>query len=74
MQAMRLLAKDGILVSCSCSHHIDADEMLAIFREAARRANRTATLLERRGAGIDHPILAAMPETEYLKVFILGVR
>jgi 23S rRNA (cytosine1962-C5)-methyltransferase len=73
-QAMRLLAADGILVSCSCSHHIDSYEMLGIIREAGWRAKRTVTLLERRGAGIDHPILAAMPETEYLKVFILSIR
>lgn len=72
-QTMRMLSPNGILVSCSCSHHIDSDELMSIIGEAARRARRTATVLERRGAGIDHPILASMPETEYLKVFILGV-
>jgi len=72
-QAMQLLAPDGILISCSCSHHIDSGEMIEIIRESARRAKRAATVVERRGAGIDHPILAAMPETEYLKVFILGI-
>jgi len=71
--AMRLMSKDGILVTCSCSHHIDRGLFLDTLHEAGRRAKRTVTILEARGAGIDHPLLAAMPETEYLKVFFLGV-
>jgi len=72
--AMRLLSRNGILVTCSCSHHIDRGLLLDMLHEAGRRAKRTVTILEARGAGIDHPLLAAMPETEYLKVFFLGVR
>lgn len=72
--AMRLMSKDGILVTCSCSHHISQELFLDMLHEAGRRAKRTVTILEARGAGIDHPIFAAMPETEYLKVFFLGVQ
>ncbi len=71
--AMRLLSRDGILVTCSCSHHISRDLFLDTLRESGHRAKRSITVLEARGAGIDHPLLAAMPETEYLKVFFLGV-
>ncbi len=71
--AMRLVKSGGILITCSCSHHLSYENLLEVVQEAARRSQRTVTLLERRGAGIDHPILTAMPETEYLKVLILGV-
>ncbi|HEX5315126.1 MAG TPA: RsmD family RNA methyltransferase, partial [Candidatus Kapabacteria bacterium] len=71
--AMRLMSKDGILITCSCSHHISRSLFLDILHEAGRRVKRTVTILEARGAGIDHPLLAAMPETEYLKVFFLNV-
>ncbi len=72
--AMRRVGKGGVLVTCSCSHHIDREQFLDIIRDASRKSDRTITILEERGAGIDHPILAAMPETSYLKCFILGVR
>ncbi len=71
--AMRRISGDGILVTCSCSHHIDRERFLDIIRESAQRAGRAVTILEERGAGIDHPVLLAMPETAYLKCFILRV-
>jgi 23S rRNA (cytosine1962-C5)-methyltransferase len=72
--AMRRTAKDGVLVTCSCSHHIDRERFLDIIRESGQRSGRAVTILEERGAGMDHPVLLAMPETSYLKCFILGVR
>ncbi len=71
--AIKRLKPNGVLITCSCSHHIGRDVLLEIVREAGRRAKRTVTLLEARGAGIDHPVLAAMPETEYLKVFFFRI-
>jgi 23S rRNA (cytosine1962-C5)-methyltransferase len=71
--AMKLVARDGILVTASCSHHIPRELLHEVIREASRRARRDVTILEERGAGIDHPVLSAMPETSYLKVFILRV-
>ncbi len=72
--AMSLLKKDGILISCSCSHHIDRDNFVQIIQNGAEKAGKSVSILEERGAGIDHPILSAMPETGYLKCFILSVR
>ncbi|MEM6731626.1 MAG: class I SAM-dependent rRNA methyltransferase, partial [Myxococcota bacterium] len=71
--AMRCMNTGGVLVSCSCSGQVtgaDFDEMLA---QAARSAGRRVLMLERRGAGLDHPVLAGVPETEYLKCRILQV-
>ena len=72
--AMRRISRDGILVTCSCSHHIDRERFLDILRESSQRSGRAITVLDERAAGIDHPMLLAMPETAYLKCFILGVQ
>ena len=70
---IRLTRSEGIVVTSSCSHHVsDADLWKAIGR-AAHDAKRPVRLLEQRGQASDHPILAAMPETRYLKCFILQV-
>jgi 23S rRNA (cytosine1962-C5)-methyltransferase len=71
--AMKLVKPDGILLTASCSHHITRELLLDVISEASRRAHRAVTILEEHGAGIDHPVLAAMPETSYLKVFILRI-
>jgi 23S rRNA (cytosine1962-C5)-methyltransferase len=71
--AMKQTRPDGVLVSCSCSHHVPRELLLEVIRESSRKARRGISVLEERGAGIDHPVLAAMPETSYLKVFILRV-
>ncbi len=71
--AMRRVDPDGILVTCSCSHHVDRDRFKEIISEASGRSGRAVTLMEERGAGIDHPVLLAMPETSYLKCLILRV-
>ena len=66
-QAMRLLNKDGILVSASCSMHLPEDDLQAILLGSARHLDRTLQLLERGGQGPDHPVHPAIPETRYIK-------
>jgi 23S rRNA (cytosine1962-C5)-methyltransferase len=73
VRALRLVGPDGFLVSCSCSHHVGEESFWAMLQEAAQDAKRRLRLLERRSQARDHPVLAAMPETRYLKCFILQV-
>lgn len=69
--AMQLLDRDGILVSCSCSHHMSAADLLAAIQSAARHLGRDAQLLEQGMQAPDHPVHPAIPETAYLKAFYL---
>lgn len=69
--ALSLLTQDGVLFSCSCSHHVNRADFLKMIGEAAFRVKRTVRLIEMRGASKDHPVLPSMPETEYLKCAIL---
>ncbi|MBM7062408.1 class I SAM-dependent rRNA methyltransferase [Pseudomonas sp. UL073] len=66
-QAMRLLSKDGILVSASCSMHLPEDDLQNILLSSARHLDRNIQLLERGGQGPDHPVHPAIPETRYIK-------
>ena len=66
-QAMRLLNKDGILVSASCSMHLPEDDLQNILLTSARHLDRNIQLLERGGQGPDHPVHPAIPETRYIK-------
>jgi 23S rRNA (cytosine1962-C5)-methyltransferase len=70
---MRLTKPEGFLATSSCSHHVTEQELWTSIRLAARDAKRQVRLLEQRGQARDHPILATMPETRYLKCFILQV-
>ncbi|NKF22412.1 class I SAM-dependent rRNA methyltransferase [Solimonas marina] len=67
--AMHLLAADGILVSCSCSHHLSADELQRVLLRESRQIGRRLRLLESGAQGPDHPVHPAIPETRYLKAF-----
>jgi 23S rRNA (cytosine1962-C5)-methyltransferase len=67
VKAFRVLRRGGILLSASCSHHLQPDVFLTTIDEAARRENRTLQLLDWRGAAPDHPTLPLVPETRYLK-------
>ncbi|ROH89083.1 class I SAM-dependent rRNA methyltransferase [Stagnimonas aquatica] len=67
--AMHLLAADGILVSCSCSHHLSEEQLQRILLRESRQAGRRLQILERGGQGPDHPVHPAIPETLYLKAF-----
>jgi len=71
--AFRLLEPSGVLVTCSCSHHLTASEFRDIVEGAAADSGRTVRLVEQRGQPRDHPVLFAAPESEYLKCLILAV-
>jgi 23S rRNA (cytosine1962-C5)-methyltransferase len=73
LRALRLLAPGGILVTCSCSHHVSEAMLLEAVAEASLDAGRTLRVLERRTQSQDHPILLTVPETHYLKCLILEV-
>ncbi len=73
MAAMQLLAPDGILVSCSCSHHLPRSELLAAIQAGARELQRQVQVLEVLQQGPDHPIHPAIPETDYLKGYLCRV-
>jgi 23S rRNA (cytosine1962-C5)-methyltransferase len=72
-RAMRLLQPGGILITCSCSHHVSEAIFAETLAEAARDAGVWARVLERPMPPADHPVLLAVPETLYLKCFILEV-
>jgi 23S rRNA (cytosine1962-C5)-methyltransferase len=65
--AMRLLNKDGILVSASCSMHLPEDDLQNILLTSARHLDRNIQLLERGAQGPDHPVHPAIVETRYIK-------
>ncbi|MEL7638992.1 MAG: class I SAM-dependent rRNA methyltransferase [Solidesulfovibrio sp.] len=69
--AMDVLADDGILMTCSCSQHVDAWELRRVALRAANAAGRRAQVLAQGRQGPDHPAHPAMAETAYLKSFTL---
>ena len=69
--AFGVLEPGGILVSCSCSHHLEPAMLQRAILGAAKDAGRRAQILERHAHAPDHPIHPAMPETEYLKAFFV---
>lgn len=68
---MALLEEDGVLVTCSCSHHLDDAMFRQVLMESARLAHRSFRVLEWAGEAPDHPQLLAVPETHYLKCAVL---
>jgi 23S rRNA (cytosine1962-C5)-methyltransferase len=73
LRALKLLHTGGILVSCSCSHHMTEAHLLQLIASAALDCGKTLRVLERRTQAQDHPILLTVPETHYLKCLILEV-
>ncbi len=71
--ALRLLEPGGLLVSCSCSHHLASDDLLAAVQGAARHVDRFVQVLHEGGQSPDHPRHPAIPETRYLKAFFCRV-
>jgi 23S rRNA (cytosine1962-C5)-methyltransferase len=71
LRSLKLLRPGGYLVTCSCSHHIPEYLFLEIVAEAANDARRPVRIVERRTQSRDHPILLTVPETHYIKCFIL---
>jgi 23S rRNA (cytosine1962-C5)-methyltransferase len=70
-RAVRLLRPGGLLVTCSCSGRVTPELFGEVVAWASQEAKRPLQLLERRGAGRDHPPLIGVPETEYLKAWFL---
>jgi 23S rRNA (cytosine1962-C5)-methyltransferase len=71
--AMQVIADDGILVSCSCSHHVSPEDLQDAIAKAARTADRHLQILEIGGQAPDHPVHPAIPETRYLKAYFCRV-
>lgn len=71
--AMRLLGRDGLLVSGSCSMHLAREELVDVIRASARHLDRNAQIVHHEHQGADHPIHPAIPETEYLKAVFARV-
>ncbi|OGI49080.1 MAG: SAM-dependent methyltransferase [Candidatus Muproteobacteria bacterium RBG_16_65_34] len=67
--AMQVLAKDGILVSCSCSYHLPREDLKDILLKGSRHIDRFMELVEEGHQAPDHPVHPAIPETAYLKAF-----
>ncbi len=73
LRALKMLNPGGLLVTCSCSHHVGWTDLEGVVASAASDAGRRVRLLERRGAAPDHPVILNLPETEYLKCLVLEV-
>ena len=73
LRAMKVVEDGGILCTSSCSQHVTAQEFDAMLDEAASDAKVTLRVIERRGQRADHPVLAGVPETEYLKFRVCQV-
>jgi 23S rRNA (cytosine1962-C5)-methyltransferase len=71
LRALKLLEPGGILVTSSCSYHLGPGEFLQLLHQASQDAHRHTQILEQRSQSADHPVLIGMPETHYLKCFIL---
>jgi 23S rRNA (cytosine1962-C5)-methyltransferase len=70
-RAMELLRPGGYLITCSCSYHMEREMFRELLSSAAQQAGREMRLIDVRSQALDHPVLLAMPETEYLKCFVL---
>jgi 23S rRNA (cytosine1962-C5)-methyltransferase len=73
LRALKMLRPGGILVTNSCSHHVSEAEFGEMLGSAAADARRTVKVLEKRTQSKDHPVIATIPETAYLKCFICWV-
>jgi 23S rRNA (cytosine1962-C5)-methyltransferase len=69
--AIAMLEEEGVLITCSCSHHLEDTLFRQVLLEAARAAHRPMRVLGWNGEGPDHPQLLAVPETHYLKCAVL---
>jgi 23S rRNA (cytosine1962-C5)-methyltransferase len=71
LRAMRLLRPGGYLVTCSCSYNVNEQMFGAVLHEASADSRTPVAVVEKRMQGRDHPVLVGVPETYYLKCFIL---
>lgn len=73
LRAMRLLKEGGILVTCSCSYFMESNMFCDVIMHAAMDSHKRVQILEKRGAGPDHPVLLGYPKSEYLKCVICKI-
>lgn len=73
LQALKLVREGGMLLSCSCSARVTVEQLEGALLAAALDAGREVRVLERRGAGSDHPVSLFCPETRHLKVLWCAV-
>jgi Predicted SAM-dependent methyltransferases len=71
--AMQVMADNGILISASCSSYLHREVFLELLQKAARHLDRSLQVLEQGHQAADHPVHPAIPETDYLKVFVMRV-
>jgi len=71
LRALKLLRPGGCLITCSCSYHVHEGDLEGILADAAADAGATVSVVEKRRQARDHPILLGVPETYYLKCFVL---
>jgi 23S rRNA (cytosine1962-C5)-methyltransferase len=71
LRGLKLLRPGGCLITCSCSYHVHEGDLEAILADAAADAGATVSVVEKRRQARDHPILLGVPETYYLKCFVL---
>ena len=71
LRALKILSPGGCLVTCSCSYHVHEADLEAILADAAADAGATVSVVEKRRQARDHPVLLGVPETYYLKCFVL---
>ncbi len=71
VRAFKLLSRDGLLATFSCSHHVNEAAFAEAIADALVDARRSARKLRRFEQALDHPVLPTLPETEYFKGFLL---
>lgn len=71
LRALKLLTPGGCLVTCSCSYNVSEAAFAGVVADAAIDARADVVVVEKRMQGRDHPVLLTVPETYYLKCFIL---
>ncbi len=69
--AIKLLKKDGVLITCSCSMHVSEEDLLLLLQRVAYRTQQTLQILERGHQGPDHPLHLFLPESNYLKALFV---
>jgi len=74
LRSFKLLSRDGILATFSCSHHISDAILSETISAALVDARRSARRLRRFEQALDHPVVPTMPETEYFKGVLLEMR
>jgi 23S rRNA (cytosine1962-C5)-methyltransferase len=73
LRALKMLRPGGTVVTCSCSYHVTADNLIEVVQAAGLDSHRIIRVLENRGQAKDHPTVLGLPETAYLKCLTLLV-